>query len=39
MPVPPLPDYDAGKLFIRYTYELVTDMENFQRAITRGEAP
>ncbi len=39
LPVPPVPDYDAGKLFIRYTYELVTDMANFQKAVTRGEAP
>lgn len=39
LPLPTLPDYEAGKLFIRYTYELVTDMENFQKAVTRGEAP
>lgn len=30
-------DYEAGKLFIRYTYELVTDMERFQRMVTHGE--
>ena len=39
LPVPPVPDYDAGKLFVRYTYELVTDMAAFQKAITRGEVP
>ncbi len=39
VPLLPASDYEAGKLFIRYTYELVTDMENFQRTITRGEAP
>jgi carbamoyl-phosphate synthase large subunit len=39
MPVSPLPDYEAGKLFIRYTYELVTDMVAFQKIVTRGEAP
>ena len=39
LPLPPAPDYDAGKLFVRYTYELVTDMANFQKAVTRGEAP
>lgn len=39
LPVPPTPDYEAGKLFVRYTYELVTDMCTFQKAITRGEAP
>lgn len=30
-------DYDAGKLFVRYTYELVTDMDRFQQMITTGE--
>ena len=30
-------DYEAGKLFIRYTSELVTDMATFQHAMTRGE--
>jgi len=39
MPLPALPEYEAGKLFIRYTYELVTDMASFQKAITRGEVP
>lgn len=39
LPVPPAPDYEAGKLFVRYTYELVTDMAAFQKAVTRGEAP
>jgi carbamoyl-phosphate synthase large subunit len=29
--------YDAGKLFVRYTYELVTGMERFQNMITTGE--
>jgi carbamoyl-phosphate synthase large subunit len=37
--LPPAADYEAGKLFVRYTYELVTDMETFQKAVTRGEAP
>lgn len=39
LPVPDSCEYDAGKLFIRYSYELVTDMDLFQKAITRGEAP
>ena len=39
LPVPELPEYEAGKLFVRYTYELVTDMSTFQKAVTRGEAP
>ncbi|HFB83557.1 MAG TPA: ATP-grasp domain-containing protein, partial [Thermodesulfatator sp.] len=30
--------YEAGRLYIRYTYDLVTDMETFQRIITRGES-
>ena len=32
-------DYEAGKLFVRYTAELVTDMTDFQKMATRGEAP
>ena len=39
LPVQELDDYEAGKLFVRYCYELVTDMEPFQKAITRGETP
>jgi carbamoyl-phosphate synthase large subunit len=31
------PDYEAGKLFVRYTYELVTEMDRFQKMITTGE--
>lgn len=31
-------DYPAGKLFVRYTYEMVTDMERFQNLITTGES-
>jgi carbamoyl-phosphate synthase large subunit len=30
-------DYAAGQLFVRYTYELVTDMVRFQNMITTGE--
>jgi carbamoyl-phosphate synthase large subunit len=30
-------DYAAGQLFVRYTYELVTDMLRFQNMITAGE--
>ncbi len=29
-------DYEAGKLFVRYTSELVTDMDRFQRIVTTG---
>jgi len=35
--VDPPADYEPGKLFVRYSYELVTDMSRFQQAITRGE--
>jgi carbamoyl-phosphate synthase large subunit len=37
LPVPPLPTYEAGKLFMRYTYELVTDATPLQTLVTQGE--
>lgn len=37
LPVPESDTYEAGRLFIRYTYELVTGMEPFQNLVTRGE--
>jgi len=37
LPMPEKFDYPAGKLFVRYTYELVTDMEPFRNITTRGE--
>jgi carbamoyl-phosphate synthase large subunit len=37
MPLGATPDYDAGRLFVRYTHELVTDMAPYQRMLTRGE--
>ncbi len=30
-------DYSAGKLYVRYTYDIVTDMSVFQNIITKGE--
>ncbi|KJJ85879.1 hypothetical protein OMAG_000259 [Candidatus Omnitrophus magneticus] len=30
-------DYEAGKLYIRYTYETIADMKILQNIITRGE--
>jgi carbamoyl-phosphate synthase large subunit len=39
MPVPPSRDYDAGRLFVRYSYEIVTGLDAFQKAVTRGETP
>ncbi len=32
-----LPAYDAGKLFVRYTWEMVTDQARFQNFILQGE--
>jgi carbamoyl-phosphate synthase large subunit len=39
LPVPENCAYEAGKLFIRYSFDLVTDMDRFQKLVTRGEAP
>jgi len=39
MPVAATNGYDAGKLFVRYTYALVTDMATFQALTVRGETP
>ena len=30
--------YDAGRFFMRYTYEMVTDMQQFQNVVMRGES-
>ncbi len=30
-------DYEAGKLYIRFTDDFVTDMSEFQKVVTRGE--
>lgn len=37
LPIDPTPDYAAGQFFMRYTYELVTDMNRFQSVMMRGE--
>ncbi len=34
----PAADYEAGKLFVRYSYDMVTDMAPFQSIVTRGES-
>jgi carbamoyl-phosphate synthase large subunit len=39
LPVPPDADYEAGKVFVRYSYELVTDMDRFRQAVSKGETP
>jgi carbamoyl-phosphate synthase large subunit len=38
-PAVPANDYPPGKLFVRYSYDLVTDMAPFRNAVTRGENP
>ena len=35
--VQPYTDYDAGKLFIRYAWDLITDVSEFQRFSAFGE--
>ncbi|HEY9602614.1 MAG TPA: ATP-grasp domain-containing protein [Allocoleopsis sp.] len=37
LPLPPLPTYEAGKLLMRYTYEIVTDTTPLQTLVTLGE--
>jgi carbamoyl-phosphate synthase large subunit len=38
LPLPATPSYEAGKLFIRYTYEVITNMTMLQDLITQGES-
>ena len=37
LPLEVAEDYPAGKLYVRYTYELITDMEPFQQITMKGE--
>jgi len=37
LPVPSMPDYEAGKFLMRYTYEIVTDVTPLQTLVTSGE--
>ncbi len=37
LPIPEQKDYKTGKLYIRYTYETITDMQPFQQIMTKGE--
>jgi len=39
LPAAPVTDYAAGKLFVRYSYDMVTDMQPFRNAVTQGEHP
>ncbi len=35
--VGPAPEYEAGRFFMRYTAEIVTDMDRFQTVMTQGQ--
>jgi carbamoyl-phosphate synthase large subunit len=37
MPLKKNADYESGKLFVRYTYEVITDMKPFQQMVVKGE--
>jgi carbamoyl-phosphate synthase large subunit len=39
LPVPAAADYEAGKLCVRYTCEMVTDLAMFQKIATQSEIP
>ena len=39
LPVSTAHDYTAGKMLVRYSYEIVTEMQPFQAIATRGETP
>ncbi len=36
LPLAPVTDYDAGKLLIRYSFEMVKDMADLQKVVTFG---
>ncbi len=37
MPVTPFTDYAVGKLFIRYSFDMICDLQAFEKLSTRGE--
>jgi carbamoyl-phosphate synthase large subunit len=37
MEVKPFKDYQVGKMFIRYSYDLITDLKEFEKLSTLGE--
>ena len=37
MKVEPYESYEVGKMFIRYSYDLITDLKEFEKLSTRGE--
>jgi carbamoyl-phosphate synthase large subunit len=32
-------DYDAGRLFLRYSYDMIAPLERFQKTLTTGQTP
>lgn len=32
-------DYEAGQLFVRYSYEMVASLDRFKKAIATGQTP
>jgi carbamoyl-phosphate synthase large subunit len=37
MPVTPYTEYAVGKLFIRYSFDMICDLQAFEKLSTRGE--
>jgi carbamoyl-phosphate synthase large subunit len=37
MEVQPFTEYKVGKMFVRYSYDLITDLKEFEKLSTRGE--
>jgi carbamoyl-phosphate synthase large subunit len=37
MEVIPFKGYDVGKMFIRYSYDLITNVKEFEKLSTQGE--
>jgi carbamoyl-phosphate synthase large subunit len=37
MEVPPYTSYEVGKMFIRYSYDLITNVKEFEKLSTQGE--
>ncbi len=37
MPVTPFETYDVGKMFVRYSYDMIVDLKEFEALTTKGE--
>ncbi len=37
MEVPPFTSYEVGKIFVRYSYDMIIDMKDFEKISTTGE--